>query len=96
MNLVPGKEKHARKGISLHFWVNKTQSRLTASHLPPRAPDSGQKSRERPPVWNGSMGLKKKKSKSRKFMQLKYLKCVCKQPCAEEEREPEPLTEGQV
>ena len=29
-------------------------------------------------------------------MQLKYLKCVWKQPRAEEERESEPLTEGQV
>ena len=68
MNLVPGKEKHARKGISLHVYTlgEQNRSRLMASHLPPRTPDSGQKSRERPPVWNGLMGFKKKKMQIQK------------------------------
>lgn len=77
-------------------WTAQNRSHLTASHLPPMAPDLGQTSRGASCLEMAQWALKTKNpGKSRKFRQLEYILNVWKSAWVEE-REPDLLMEREL
>lgn len=98
MNLIPRKEKHARKGLSFHVYTLgcRNRSQLTASHLPSMTPDRG-RNPERGLLFGTAVWASQKKPASpESSCNFNTHSIVRKQPWADGKREPDQLIEGQV
>lgn len=98
MNLIPRKEKHAKKGLSFHVYTLgcRNRSQLTASHLPSMTPDWGRNPERGLLFGTAAWAFQKKTASPESSCNFNIYSAVRKQPWADGEREPDQLMEGQV